>query len=570
MTDEIKVKVGVDGAAQAATQVDKLTASLEKQRKTQEMVAKTSEQLRRQSLVDDLKKQAAAANGLTDAMQRQQQAVAGASASLKAFGDNSKQLRQHLSPAAALVGNLSNSFSVLIPEAGGATKALQVAGLAGSQMLGVLGGGAGILLGGLVAAVGALASYFANAKKEADDLAKATEANAKAMGSYLDQLQKLRSEVTASRQQQKSEGDLQSRLNKGTASSDEYSDEIGVLQKRLGNQYYSDDAISKLYQAGNRDELVKRQQGRRGLQSQLDKYTRLRSTQDEQAGYLDQQAAEKRSAALDFEVAGTPGGGESGDGGGGKGTPGYLATQERLEKLRQLEAENADKISSYARQIRQNDYDMRMSQLKEEQSAASKAIDEKFQMESEARKREQQDFAAHMQQLAASRKIYQDLATQSSNIMAGTAIKSFQMIAKGQKAEIGAILEGIGDQIVAMGTGYIFKGIAESILLNPQGPALIGVGTAAVGFGIGLGAVGARGAGGSTASGGGAAAANANPYGANPYSNPTSPVNQNQGPTIININMPTVLSPSAEDGLRMKQAADAAFNVYGAKPNYVK
>jgi hypothetical protein len=560
---EVKVKVSADGATQAAAGVDKLTASLEKQRKTQEMIAKTRDQIQRQNVIDALKKEAAAVNGLTDALDKHQRSARGAANSLGEFGNNTQQLRAKLSPAAALIGNLSNSFSVLIPEAGGAAKALQVAGLAGSQMLGVLGGGPGILIGGLVAGVGALAAIMASSKKEADDLAKSTEANAKAMGTYLDQIGKLRGEVSAARQQASGEKDLRNKLLGNQGSVEEYETEIATQQKRLSNPYYRDRSL-KL----GSSEFAKRNREAEAIGHDIVMYSVALEKAKQQAASAAQQEAQKRSAALDFEASGTP----DNPKGPGKGME-FQDVRSRIDKLREMENESQDKIAEYARQQRQNSYDERMLQLKDEVAASNKAIDEKYAYEADQRAKDAVAIAAHQQKLHADRKMYQDLAVQGEQIIASTAIKSFQMIAKGQKAEVGAILEGLGDQIVAMGTGYIFKGIAESILLNPQGPALIGVGTAAVGFGVGLGAIGARGPGGSTAAGTGSAGSNANPFGSNPYSNPQSPVNQqDKGPTIININMPTVVSPSPEDAIRMRQAFDAGEAVYGSEavPRFAK
>jgi hypothetical protein len=569
--DAIKIRVGADGATQAAEQIAKLTAQLERQRKTQEMIGKTQDQLRRQNVVDQLKKEAAEVSNVTTVLQRHQQAVANSNSAVTSFGSNTQQLRAKLAPAAALVGNLSNQFSVLVPEMTGATKAFQVFGMAGSQFLGVLGGGPGIVLGGAVAASGALATYMASAKKEADELAKATEANAKAMGSYLDQLQKLRTEVGSARSQIKSEGDLQNRLRSGQGTSEEYGTEIDLLQKRLGNQYYSDSTLKDLLATGKRDEWDKRQMARSRLERQRDQFTSFQSYAEELEANARRNEADKRTQDLELEALGTPGE-KKGDGKNPYG-PGYGESQAQLEKLRQLYNDNANKIAEddlrIANDKRQAEANAFLEQLDKKAELAQQAREHEAAMNEMARRDDEEAHARHMQALAANRKMYQDLAVQSSNIIASTAIKSFQMIAKGQKAEVGAILEGIGDQIVAMGTGYIFKGIAESILLNPQGPALIGVGTGAVAFGIGLGAAGARAPGGSSAGG---VPASANTFGPRDYEKPSPLGDQNRGPSVINIHMSSTLTPNPDDAIRMKQAADAAFNVYGsaAVPNYAQ
>lgn len=559
--DQIKIRVSAEGAAATAEQLAKVTKELEKQDKTQKMLKATSEQLKRQNVIDDLKKQAAEINNVTSMLQRGQAAIGGAATPIASVATNTAKLRAQLGPAAALVGNLGSQFAALVPQTGGVVLSLQRSGMAFGQLLGVLGGGPGILLGGLVAAIGGLATYFADAKKEADELAKATEANAKAMGSYLDQLGKLRSEVSNARQQRQNESDLQRTLDQNKGSVAQYQDELETLRKRLSNDYYAtgQSAIDKL----GRDEYVKRQAGRVYIQNQIRKREAGLAYAQAQAAALAQQQQEQSSARLDFDAAGTPENPKEGKNPYG---PGYLEYHQTMDKIRAAEKENMmkdirEEISAEKAAQKQR-YDAWWEQFDAKNKAQKDQWAEDDRIRAEQNEKEARDHEQLMQRLAANRKMYQDLATQSSNIIASTAIKSFQMMAKGQKAEIGAVLEGIGDQIVAMGTGYIFKGIAESILLNPQGPALIGVGTAAVGFGIGLGAAGARAPGGSAGSGANAHGPQ-NPFSPRDIEQPSALGNQNQGPTVININMPTVVSPTAEDGRRIQEALDAKQRVYG-------
>lgn len=795
MTDEIKVKVAVDGATQAASQVDKLTTSLVKANKTQELLAKTSEQIKRQNYTDELKKQATAVNGLGESFDRQRQAAADAGESLGALGTNSQDLRRHLSPAAALVGNLGNSLSVLVPEAGGATKALQTFGLAGSQMLGVLGGGGGsILLGGLVAGLGALGTYFASAKEKADELAKSTDKNSVSMNGYLDRISKLRGQLKDRADQQKTEDTRRQQMRKGTASLNDYDEDLGAAEAMIkrrtddmrdqatasgleGKQrelavkrmIAVDPEIRKLQirvdelkagesiakgqaapigseksyeQLNARDQkelaariaaantgatksvtadlgganeldeffdlpgqtqLLKREYQQKQSLADLKNKNEAEQLRDEQTAALERgQAkalADRQVLELEYEqkrqLADLKGKNDDDDKRKQEAirladlkkkfeTKDHVATEE----LQREHAAQVDRIEARAigeRQVLEREYEQKQSladlqkkqqdealqhkqvdqqsRLAAEFAADTDALNREYKQKqelAEAKNRQQdremarepqplghleavhagqqrdarelqlqknqdlaelqskyrdeqqrlddsaeldkaqsetnadrdtlerkyqmaQDYAdanrereAQLDQLArdekmaaeerlseqrsANDKMYQAVAVQSSQIIAGAAIKSFQTMAKGQKAQIGMILEGIGDQAVAMGTMTVFDGIAKSILLDPRGPPLIGIGGAEVAFGMGLGAVGAHGAGGS-ASGGGKA--QDNPYGANPYSNPQSPVNQNTGPTIININMPTVLSPSAEDGLRVQQALDAKNRVYG-------
>jgi len=567
---EIKVKVGFDGATQAAAQVDKLTTSLERQRKTQQMISATTAQIQKQNVVDALKKEAEAVNGVTAALQKNQQAARQAAQAVESVGVNSQALRQRLSPAAALVGNLSNQFSVLMPGASGATKALQVFGMAGSQMLGVLGGGPGVLIGGLVAGIGALATYMASAKTEADERVKSTEANAKAMGTYLDRIDALRSKVSAAYDQKKNNQDIRSRILSGEEQNpDSIAKELETQRARLKDPYYTGaekEARALSLRTGDPsmgDALLDTRKGE--ARAILNDIAEIKKRLKDAQGNLElikQQKSNKLDVEGDIVAAG--GLPESPKDTSEKDTADFAKSmalrESRQEQYEDMVKASEDRIAEYTRQQHQNTVNDAMLKVKDQVTANNAAIDEGLKIELDARAAKDTQIKQSQDKLAKEHSVYQDLAIQGSQIVAGSAIKSFQAMAKGQKAQIGMVLEGVGDQAVAMGTMTIFDGLAKSIMFDARGPALLGIGAAEVAFGIGLGAAGSRAPGGSSAGG---APASANPLGANPYSNPTSPVNQDKGPTIININMPTVVSPSPEDGRRIQEALDAKMRVYG-------
>lgn len=147
---------------------------------------------------------------------------------------------------------------------------------------------------------------------------------------------------------------------------------------------------------------------------------------------------------------------------------------------------------------------------------------------------------------------------------AGAMTGELAKVAKGQKASAGAMIESIGDFMVADGTRAMLQGAVMSA--NPLTPGiggpLIAAGAIELAAGLGLGAVGARNGGSSTqqsASGGGGAPQQARAT--SPYAS-TSGALSSGGNTVI-VNMPTVVSPGPEDGRRVQQAAEQAQRVYG-------
>jgi hypothetical protein len=565
---KIAIKVTAEGTAQAAKEIDKVTASLERQRKTEEMIAKTSDDIRRKNKVTAIQAEAAAQNQLFEATQR---TSASATQVATAIGGTTQQFgkfRSSIAASASLMGGLGAQFATLVPATGAMTKALQVGGASMAQFLGVLGGGPGMLLGGAVAAVGALAAYMSSATKEADELAKATEANAKAMGSYLNQVQKLRSEVTAAQAQKRDEGSLYSRLSSNRGSVSEYEAEIGTIEARLGNDYYSQSRIDRLYQSGTgRDEIVKTQQALAALQKRLEQMRGGLSYAQSEAAAAAQQAAEQRAAGLDFDVAGTPGaGGAAGGGGRGVDTFGLAQeNQERIARLKQMEEQYS--MEQRARTWEDQDIAIEAARAKEEESVA--ALERQHTYE-----REQMEITAAIRdrEAAKERQQRQQLAMigmQTSQMMAGAALKGISEVAKGHKLQIGQLIEGIGDQMVAQGTAHLFQALAMSVIPGAQAPgaALYGIAIGEIAAGIGLGAAGARAPGGSAAEAKEAdRSGRDNPRGGptdtDPYRNTFTPTGAQ--PATINIYLPSVLSPTAEDGVRIRDALKQATNVYGA------
>ena len=560
---EVRIKVTAEGTTQAAKEIDKVTASLERQRKTEEMIAKTSDDLRRKNKVTAIQAEAAAQNQLFEATQRTATSATQVATALGGTTQQFGKFRSSIAASASLMGGLGAQFATLVPATAGMTKALQVGGASMAQFLGVLGGGPGMLLGGAVAAVGALAAYMSSATKEADELAKATEANAKAMGSYLTQIQKLRSEVTAAQAQKRDEGSLYSRLSSNRGSVQEYEAEIGTIESRLGNDYYSQGRIDKLYQSGTgREAIVKTQAERAALQKRLEQMRGGLSYAQEQAAAGAQQASEQAAAGLDFDAAGTPGA-PAKTAGTGDAFAREQANQDVIAKLKAMESDYS--MEQRERTWEDQDIAIEAARAKEEETVAALERQHTYEREqleitAAVRDREMQKERQQRLQLAM-------IGVQTSQMMAGAALKGISEVVKGHKLQMGAIVEGIGDQMVAQGTAHLFQGMAAAVLGTPAA-ALLGIGSAEIAAGLALGAVGARGAGGSASESKAAEKASRDdprggPTDTDPYRNTFSPgINQ---PSVINIYLPSVLSATAEDGVRIRDALKQATNVYGAQ-----
>lgn len=135
------------------------------------------------------------------------------------------------------------------------------------------------------------------------------------------------------------------------------------------------------------------------------------------------------------------------------------------------------------------------------------------------------------------------------------AIRAANEAAKGHAMGKKAAVQAIGDALVARGTAAIAEGgIWSSVpFMWGSGTPMIAMGLAAIGTGMAMGAASRA-----IPSGGGKAQSTGTPQLA-----PATPValdrtGGNAGPTVINVNVPTVLSASGEDGARVANALEQA------------
>jgi hypothetical protein len=84
------------------------------------------------------------------------------------------------------------------------------------------------------------------------------------------------------------------------------------------------------------------------------------------------------------------------------------------------------------------------------------------------------------------------LAQGATTTMIGASEDYFKAKIEGaENAEMiaaAAVLSGIGDQLVGLGTKYLFEGAGMSLLGDPRGPAMLGLGGLTIAAGVGMGA----------------------------------------------------------------------------------
>lgn len=144
-----------------------------------------------------------------------------------------------------------------------------------------------------------------------------------------------------------------------------------------------------------------------------------------------------------------------------------------------------------------------------------------------------------------------------AGIASATTSKLIIAAAEGQKISGKAILASIGEAMIGEGTRALFTGAIQLASLNPLGALTIGLGVAEIAAGVGLAGAGSSGA-----------TPPSTTMPSQPSQDQSAPIgnttaNPNAGPTIIYIDMPSVLSPSADDGMRIRQALQDANHVYG-------
>lgn len=571
--DKVEIKVTSEGTQQVAKDFDQMAGAMEKTVRTQKMLNDTGADIQRRNRIEDVKREARELNNVSHSFRNVAQNVVPANDALQKATFQFGQFRAASAASAALLGNLGRSFTQIVPAAGGFQSVLQSGGMAMSQFLGILGGGPGILLGGAVAALGMLATAMANSKKEAEELAAETKRNNEELQEYLKTIGELRSKASERIGASKQAREYEDKFRSGSLSSDEYAAERAGskdLRGQLGDITRRKNAA---YAAGNQGDNVR-------TLAALETQAMNAPIRGEQARVFEQKAREREAAAAQNaedlrmarhaeEVARADQ--EARAKGGGKAERTGFGFQAPEETQRQLQA-LSDLSVKMATDTQVAEYAVWKTGHDEKYAALQTELDERIRVENEViavqKEKEGERRALEAEADAKMRErnqLFTSMVMQNSQMVASTLIKAYTDMAKGHKVQLGTILEGVGDQMVAQGTFYIFDGIARLISLNPGGAALVGVGTAMVAAGTGLGAAGANSAGGSNADARTATKDRTNyadPYG-DTQAGRTNGGGNAGGPTVVNVYMPSVLTPTAEDGLRVQEALRKSRGVYG-------
>jgi hypothetical protein len=155
------------------------------------------------------------------------------------------------------------------------------------------------------------------------------------------------------------------------------------------------------------------------------------------------------------------------------------------------------------------------------------------------------------------------VASDAFKATASVGLDAFRKLAQGHKMSAKEALAAIGDTLAASGQGHMLQAGAYAFIPGMQGNAggLFAAGALEFAFGVGLGAAASGGRGGG---GGGSRAPHARSgesggdyldrtRAASPTTSRGGSVGGG-GTTVVNVSMPTVVSPNADDGARVKAA----------------
>ncbi len=471
----VKQRLGIDANAKSANglraKIDELAAATKKQAQASENAARAQVQAaeRTAAATERAAKQSAAA---VQAANRQ------AIATQNAFAQSAQRITPAFSAAGAAI-------SAMNPQVAALATAMGRAGGAMSGVTSVLGGPWGIAVGVAVAATGLLTSAFSEAKEKSDELYKSTVKTMEAMraaqqeritgaSSFFSDVRAGKGEFSDLTAQQ-----IDDRIMATKA-------EIDFGSNMPGGRMSAGDL------EGRRDEL-RRLQEAKGAASLLATGTSLSDLPtggDGSAGVSVGGAKKKGPTLADRRQSDLA-----------RADAEMAASQARMRALDGFSAQlNAPpEVSVEARVAKE---DAGKAELAADIEAKKKATDEEFKAREEASARATEAEIRDNERRAESSKKTADVMRQASaeafGMMGAASSKVLQSIAKGEKIKGKQILAGIGDEMIAKGTGYMFEGLFRLISsygIDQSGTAMIGVGAGAVAFGMGLGAATRGGAG---------------------------------------------------------------------------
>lgn len=623
---KIQFKVSADGAKETADSLDRVTATLARQQTEVKAVTAANEAAERRYA--EFRAEVERSQGVHSqnvvTFNRLGQA---ANDNAKQIAINSQAVKENAARFAELGGTVSRAFGQVIPAVGQFQGILDPVLRSLSGTLGILGGGgpAGIAAGGVIALVTGLGAAFSAAAKDADALAKETLENAKALGTYMQQIGELRGAASQRFAGYSSNLQRQKALDSGQASGAEYSAEVAAIKAFVEANKGNTEKLEAAYKAGDREQLTKLADIQKELAaapfkiaeySKLGSAARARDLGETRAGEAN------RQDKIEFDLALAEAGGMPDNPKAAKPAKDEAwaamqraeANKRAIEAISKMENDYRQKQFAEEERIRKQNFELEFTQKKEqldklkaqfEQDAASNtgtykgnlleqrqayedeivrglgelhATDADQVIKIEQLKRAQiletyelyskleEQRGEQVRKVADQEKRDREKMTASLMALGTTAAqltaKQLSEGAKGQKMYASTIVAGIGDAMVAEGVRVMFQGGAQMLLGNyASGGGLLALGAAELAAGLGLGAAASEmpqppGVGGGKEQ---------KDKDADPIRGASSNGSgDGRGPTVIYIDMPTVVSPSPEDGMRIRQAIDAASRVYGA------
>lgn len=427
---------------------------------------------------------------------------------LHATSRHTQDLTSKVSGLAGGSAALGTVISQVNPALGAFGGVLGTAGSAVGGLATAIGGVGGLVGGGLVAALGLYVVHQRNATKEAEEAEKALQSQRKSVEELAAEYRKLGQSQTQA--------------------------QLTAVNRLLEFGHLTEQGPQRL-RSGERERLE--------IQRRLLQDRRARERNEELLAEIDAAAA-----GLESQKDAKPA-----DRGGGITASGVAEFTAQKSALDQALAD-AEQRQQMLTRIAKVESDRRVEIAK---NAAEEEVEiqiHALEAASRARRQDTEDYLARSQQLRQEQQMVTSMGIQATQGLAGSAIQLAQAVAKGQEITGAAVLEMIGDQLVAMGSMWIFQGIAKSILLNPQGPALLGVGGAAVAFGLGLGATASA----ASAGGGGVPTAPVRPTSGQGGGSPERGDRQ----TVIYVD---ALQPDDESVMRLASATRATVRRRGQR-----
>lgn len=530
-TEKIQFKVEATGAQEAAREFERVATSL----------GKTGQQAN-----DNAKRFADFKKELDSA----KAASAQFSAQASAQGDAFIKLSQTASRGANVMNAFSGALSSAVPEIAQVGSVLGRTSSAISAMTGILGGAAGVATGGVLLAVGLFAKGLYDVTQETKNLAKATiDYNT----TLEDQLRLLKSADEKQR--------LRQQLALGVASPDVTLAQARSLEARqtqvrfdLANFPRREDGSIDPANAARFERLNK-------VRVALD--AEIKKTHADYARLVEENRVfAEEDARNEMEEGKKKGVRKPTREGLMEGERQYMALERfNLEHKKRMQAlDDAEKLGA---QIESEAFARKKAGFEQEQSLRRESFNATLKGAREA----DRELAKIDKEREGRNKLFRDSGVEAMKMVGESGIQALNAIAKGEKVSGRQIIAGIGDQLVSKGTYYLFEGLARAIAsfgADPSAAGLIGLGTAEIAAGM---AMGAAASGGASGSGGGGNRPQNTYYVQNSdgtYTQTVSAIEPASRPStsmggearVVNIYQPTVVSPNAQDGVRLRQAAN--------------